>query len=326
MRWAARQTDSLWRVCYNRVLRRAHRDRLSARPPARPGPFAASGDAVDVWGHRAMLAAFAAYEVDAGEPDEGRRIESVRGWLEREAGCRHFSPLRSVVRGPAPTLVLEGGGAVQVASRGTFSALDVWEDFRARLVPAGAADGLPECRVHEGFFRAFLAQAGDVEPSVPLDGLVLFHGHSLGAVCAQQLAMRYALRRRAEGGQPGYRAPVLTFGCPRGGDAAYQRAVGELTEHVRVYNEADPMASLPGPDMPLARRRFWGGEYAPHAAEAHVEIRRRGPAVSRPGAEGASLPVPPRTLLVALARFARYHPQDAYAASMLSHIDGLSMS
>jgi len=193
----------------------ASRDALY-RPALRATVFAAHapvGD--DALCAEACRLAYLAFENDAAQRRRlidalaRARLGNWAGFHARQTGSEAFAALAD-------------DGAAYVVFRGTVPGdfKDLGTDLNARPVPW--PDG---GRVHAGFAAAFASIGGQIEewlgqhaPSAPLT----LTGHSLGAALATLAMSRWRARR------------LVTFGCPRVGDAAFAATIAAeaATRHV----------------------------------------------------------------------------------------------
>lgn len=133
-----------------------------------------------------------------------------------------------------------------VAIRGTQGTGNWLANLDARLVPStqldASWDGSDRPKVHAGFARASEAMTPVLATQVPPGARVILAGHSLGAAIAVFLAPR--LRDRGITIER-----VVTFGCPRVGDAFYREAWhNTVAAPIRRYvNGPDPVCQLPTP-------------------------------------------------------------------------------
>jgi len=155
--------------------------------------------------------------------------------------------------------------AIEITFCGTFDAIDISDDSILRLcspdrcsrTDAVKAPRSADGRVHMGFcrhlkredahrkllarLRELVATSGD-DASQPVD--VLLTGHSLGGGIATLFALvilRDESLRRC-------RLTIVTFGCPRVGNAAFVRVLDSEAprlRHYRVQNELDLVSRAP---------------------------------------------------------------------------------
>jgi pimeloyl-ACP methyl ester carboxylesterase len=135
---------------------------------------------------------------------------------------------------------------VVVSFRGTVTSEEWIEDFDLRLVdPAtGALCGAnsSEVCVARGFyFDAYVSLRAQLVAALarfPASAPLVFTGHSLGAVVAEYAAWELGARRVQS---------VVTFGTPRGGNAAFAAAfaAARLPSAFRVTHAEDPVPHLP---------------------------------------------------------------------------------
>lgn len=152
-------------------------------------------------------------------------------------------------RGGTQCFVLDGGGAVVVAFRGTqvddfwATAVDVATD--AKFVPVSDGAG---GRVHKGFLQALGQVWGELSARLRrLSGAggatpVWFTGHSLGGALATLAAERAARELGARVGG------LYTLGAPRVGDGGFKARLGALglgAKTFRVVNDRDVVARVP---------------------------------------------------------------------------------
>ena len=114
--------------------------------------------------------------------------------------------------------------------RGTSSLKDALIDIDADFTPLGNG------QVHAGGFRAFVAlfpQLADDMGKLITQGIaVTAVGHSLGGLLAQIAGFNWQV-------------PVVSFGSPRAGDAAFAAELDVEVKHARITHEADPVPLLP---------------------------------------------------------------------------------
>jgi len=184
----------------------ASRDALY-RPALRATVFSAQATV----GHDARCAeacrlAYLAFESDAAQR---RRLSEA---LAR-AGLGHWAGFHARQTGSEAFAALAGDGSAYVVFRGTVPGdfKDLGTDLNARPVPWPKGG-----RVHAGFAAAFASIGAEIEewlgqhaPSAPLT----LTGHSLGAALATLGMSRWHARR------------LVTFGCPRVGDAAFAATI-----------------------------------------------------------------------------------------------------
>jgi len=153
------------------------------------------------------------------------------------------------------------GGKV-VAVRGSSNILNWMEDFDTKLVPH------PWGLVHEGFANAESLLWSALAPVLIDAGSVAFTGHSLGGPCAALLAARWLMLKEVRCGNGLFRG-LVTFGCPRVGNAKFASALrswvfGEGDDLTRRYHHRyDPVPMVPfvgwgylHPNWPV----WWDGE------------------------------------------------------------------
>lgn len=151
-------------------------------------------------------------------------------------------------------LVQDCGNAIVVAFPGTHDLEDVKEDLDCPITLA-TVNGKP-CGVHSGFNKAFVAISPPVCKAV-LD--IIFNnpkplfltGHSKGAAVARRVALEFNCNAA-------FKFPaVITFGEPRGGQAAYANicnaVLGERS--LRITNAADPVPWVPAWVWPWSNRQ-----------------------------------------------------------------------
>lgn len=187
-----------------------------------------------------------------------------------------FSVVGGAAVGSCPVLLVKYTNSLMsrcmliVAVRATSNLAGWLSDACIRLVTLPPQWGLPEAaRVHAGFsavarslegplFKQIYAQldanAGTYPTGPQME--VVFAGHSLGGAVATLLAARGDSRIP--------NATLVTFGCPRVGNAALQAAVRERTEHSRLFTSGDPL-----PGMPLW---WWNTPYSPAEAQHHWSL------------------------------------------------------
>ena len=105
-----------------------------------------------------------------------------------------------------------------------------------------STDGSDQAQVHAGFARASETLTPAIQEAIPAGKRVIITGHSLGAAIALFVAPRLV--------QAGITVDrVVTFGCPRVGDANYlidwTDRVGPVAH--RYVNGPDPVCQLPTP-------------------------------------------------------------------------------
>lgn len=187
---------------------------------------------------------------DHNAADEETRKADLRSILQAHMnGC---TPLPYIIVGLCyapycPATLVRLGATLYVACRSTRTFEEGIGDFKFSLRPVAGVVGLRSLgRVHTGFLKAFGSQAEYVLARI--DALVragwvedvVFCGHSLGGAVAQLLGVVYAQRR---GGA--FRSLVVSFGCPRVGDAAFRYTLGRHIDHTRLYTKKDPIPALP---------------------------------------------------------------------------------
>jgi len=107
-----------------------------------------------------------------------------------------------------------GWGAVGIQTYAEYSTLQTWYDAAYRIIDR--------------------IEAAGADPALP----VVLCGHSYGAAVACIIAAVYHLA------QPARTVGVLTFGCPKPGDARLARIVSECVA-VHLVNQDDPVCYLP---------------------------------------------------------------------------------
>ena len=141
--------------------------------------------------------------------------------------------------------------------------------------------------MHKGFFALSFRLRERLLP-VLLDILqrrndgpveVVFCGHSLGGamavLLAADLADEFGLGRPAGDGKPPAAASVrvVTFGCPRLGDAELTRCIEKRVEHVRVHHSGDPVPAVPCQALRAASLSETDlAPYGSHGATRHVRV------------------------------------------------------
>ena len=166
--------------------------------------------------------------------------------------------------------VWASGSTIFVGFRGTDprSYEDLRTDFDARQTRLG--DG---ALVHAGFYRAWRAVRGDVRRAIDAaaggrEATVCYTGHSLGGALA-------TLAASESGGR------LVTFGCPRVGDAVFASSFCETCgDAVRVVTAGDVVPRLPRGT--LANRMRTRGKLRRPRDEAGPR-RRQQPAEQQPG-------------------------------------------
>lgn len=151
---------------------------------------------------------------------------------------------------------LNGKNWTVLALRGSASKADWKLNLKTGKVSFPAGKPLAkkseeqEPAVHEGFLkyaRAVLSQPLDVDGDGKLDNLVSFYrthpgekllltGHSLGGAGATLLGSELVAR-----GVAPEQIPVITFGAPAVGNAAFARQVGDRLRLERVVTSLDPV-------------------------------------------------------------------------------------
>jgi len=217
----------------------------------------------------------------------------------------------------SPTALVRHQNTLYVASRGTRSLLDVMTDVSIRLRRVVTNDRLPQpARVHAGFRRALRGQVQAVMAMIehePRELNVVFCGHSLGGAVAQLLGLAYAHERRRTG-MPAYVSTVISFGCPRIGDADLGGHLDGLINHRRLFVEGDPIAAVPS--HTVVELRFFGRvatRYAPHTAREHWQLPPTG------CAERTNDATAPTAASVSAVRRVARHALTNYAARLTEH-------
>lgn len=245
---------------------------------------------------------------DRNAADEATRKADLREFLlAHTVGC---TPLPYIIVGlcyapSCPATLVRLGATLYVACRSTQTFGEGIGDLKWSLRPvSGVVDLRSLGRVHKGFLKAFGGQAEYVLARI--DALVragwvedvVFCGHSLGGAVAQLLGVVYAQRRGTA-----FRSLVVSFGCPRVGDAAFRYTLGRHIDHIRLYVRKDPIpASF-----------AW---YAPHGGmEADGEGSWRLELLRQAVARAPEAP----TRLIRSLRLCRPHQLTTYAAALDDH-------
>lgn len=202
----------------------------------------------------AMAAAVCAGSYDPENSQENRYLEDY-GWkltpytVKDGTTETHFTLARS-------DRPLNGKHWTVLALRGSASKADWKLNLKTGKVSFPAGKPLAkkaeeqEPAVHEGFLkyaRAVLSQPLDVDGDGKPDNLVSFYrthpgekllltGHSLGGAGATLLGSELVAR-----GVAPEQIPVITFGAPAVGNAAFARQVGDRLRLERVVTSLDPV-------------------------------------------------------------------------------------
>lgn len=202
----------------------------------------------------AMAAAVCAGSYDPENSQENRYLEDY-GWkltpytVKDGTTETHFTLARS-------DRPLNGKHWTVLALRGSASKADWKLNLKTGKVSFPAGKPLAkkaeeqEPAVHEGFLkyaRAVLSQPLDVDGDGKPDNLVSFYrthpgekllltGHSLGGAGATLLGSELVTR-----GVAPEQIPVITFGAPAVGNAAFARQVGDRLRLQRVVTSLDPV-------------------------------------------------------------------------------------
>lgn len=210
----------------------ASRDALY-RPALRPTVFSAGASpGIDALCAEASRLSYLGFESDAAQ--RRQLIEALgraglgrwTGFHARQTGTEAYGAL------------FEDGDAI-VVFRGTVPGdiKDLATDLNAR--PVAWADG---GNVHAGFAGAFASIGGEIaawlEQQAPGASLTLT-GHSLGAALATLAMSRWHARR------------LVTFGCPRVGDAAFAATIAAATA-TRYVDCCDIVCNVPPPGLGYA--------------------------------------------------------------------------
>lgn len=164
----------------------------------------------------------------------------------RALGLALIGHAEDAATGTFALLARAADNTLVVAFRGTEpTKLKDWKtDFDAGFQPA--RDG-GEGREHAGFavaLAAVLPRLEQLRAEGGGNGPVLVCGHSLGGA----LACLYA--RSLAGGAAPPKLSLVTFGCPRVGDAAHAAAVDRLVpDHLRFVRDDDIVARVPTRSM-----------------------------------------------------------------------------
>jgi len=150
---------------------------------------------------------------------------------------------------PHLAVVCSSGTSLIVAFRGTQHLDEIFKDldtrqveFTSPLVPGRA--GSP--RVHAGFFSVYQSIHQALMSSVQGSQAagVVFVGHSLGAALAVFGAVSLKLA------SPLMDVSVVTYACPRVGNAAWADLVNKSVTHIRFENASDEVPMFPAPVVP----------------------------------------------------------------------------
>jgi len=193
-----------------------------------------------------------------------------------------------------------------IAIRGTQGMGNWLANMDARLQPSTQVSpehphGEPRPKVHAGFARASETLTPALAEAIPTGSQVIIAGHSLGAAIAVFLVPRLIAHGMLV-------QRVVTFGCPRVGDANYRDAWHRQTSvPIRRYvNGPDPVCQLP---TPLRGYRHIGAlrwySYQGQRTEAGAWMRFG----NRLGAYWAAWRTPGSDLLA-------YHDMRAYVARL----------
>ena len=149
-------------------------------------------------------------------------------------------------------VVCSGGGpSLIVAFRGTQHLDEIFKDldtkqvaFTAPLMPTSGRAGSPQ--VHAGFYSVYQSVRDALMSSVQgtQAASVVFVGHSLGAALAVFGAVSLKLA------SPLTEVSVVTYACPRVGNATWVDLVDDSVPHVRFENASDEVPMFPAPVVP----------------------------------------------------------------------------
>jgi hypothetical protein len=143
--------------------------------------------------------------------------------------------------------ILPSQKSINIVIRGTFSAINWFDDFQIRLVSYLT---FPECncKVHHGFYNSALKVSNEtifiIKNLINFYPLykIIFSGHSYGAITSQLLAM--------EAVKNNYKVHIYNYGQPRGGDENYSKFVNEkINELYRVVHNTDIVPHVPPNDI-----------------------------------------------------------------------------
>eukprot|EP00168_Porphyra_purpurea_P013022 TRINITY_DN3509_c0_g1_i1.p1 TRINITY_DN3509_c0_g1~~TRINITY_DN3509_c0_g1_i1.p1 ORF type:complete len:268 (-),score=23.46 TRINITY_DN3509_c0_g1_i1:288-1091(-) len=176
----------------------------------------------------------------------------------------------------------------------------VWAAFRAQqLVPTTVRDAVQRAE----------------EDGTPVTSIV-FCGHGFGAAVAQLMAATW----KPLGGQSRATSTTLiTFGCPSGGNAAFQEWASNNVWHQRLFVAQDPVAGLPhSPCVGLSSSPSVR-EYAAVQADERL-------ALSIDCQAGQSSAADPLVLYLSVAgvAFESYHTLAAYAECLVGHYQAVA--
>lgn len=148
-------------------------------------------------------------------------------------------------------VVCSNGTSLIVAFRGTQHLDELFKDIDTKQVtftsPLGLTSGLVRSpRVHAGFFSVYQSVHETMMSSVQGSqaASVVFIGHSLGAALAVLGAVSLKLA------SPLMDVSVVTYACPRVGNAAWVDLVDDSVQHIRFENASDEVPVFPAPVVP----------------------------------------------------------------------------